>query len=123
MTDYEGFKQLEVIQEFAKYQNNVGLFMDIIDFTQCLNGFNNICFDDRLALVKYGGIELASIRSLNYYDPKHESFLLPIVCIESTNRLINTWNYNDPIAIDLLTAIILFNPNRPHLTHRHNVRN
>ncbi|CAG2170559.1 unnamed protein product, partial [Oppiella nova] len=38
-----------------------------------------------------------------------------------TNKILREWDDNDSIAIDLLTAITLFNPNRPNLTHKQNV--
>ncbi|CAG2183224.1 unnamed protein product, partial [Oppiella nova] len=36
------------------------------------------------------------------------------------NNMIPGWN-KDSIIIDLLTVIILFNPNRPNLRHKHYV--
>ncbi|CAG2114243.1 unnamed protein product, partial [Medioppia subpectinata] len=86
-----------------------------------LNGFNNICADDKYALMKYGTRDLVLIRSLRHYNRETESFITPIDHDHSlqiglalyeksalTNvfkayfeKFLSIWNYNDHIIIDL----------------------
>ncbi|CAG2168140.1 unnamed protein product [Oppiella nova] len=87
MTDYEGFKQLEVIR--------------ISELTRAT--------DNNTTLVTS-----ADIFNL---DTTHFNLLN-----EFTRKILCEWDYNDNIMMDLLTAITLFNPNRPNITHKHNVR-
>ncbi|CAG2168328.1 unnamed protein product [Oppiella nova] len=68
---------------------------DVIKFTKKLNTFNNICANDQLALIKYGCLEVLLLRYTMLYDINTEYW---------------TWV--------LMTAIVLFNPNRPNLIHR-----
>ncbi|CAG2112281.1 unnamed protein product [Medioppia subpectinata] len=51
-----GFRDLN--DEFVK---------QIINFSKSLNGFNNICADDKYALMRYGARDQVLIRSLKYY--------------------------------------------------------
>ncbi|CAG2101779.1 unnamed protein product, partial [Medioppia subpectinata] len=50
----------------------------IIQFTKSLNSFNNICADDKYALMKYGGKDLVLIRFLKHYDRESHSLITPI---------------------------------------------
>ncbi|CAG2110872.1 unnamed protein product [Medioppia subpectinata] len=71
----------------------------IVKFTKSLNGFNNICADDKYALMKHGVRDLVLIRCLKYYNLEIECFVAQI-----------------------LAAIILFNPNHPNLLHKNIIR-
>ncbi|CAG2175867.1 unnamed protein product [Oppiella nova] len=115
---------------------------DVIKFTKKLNTFNNICANDQLALIKYGCLEVLLLRYTMLYDINTEywtwvlntdnslkvsSFKLDVMKYEKRNlyafyknyfyKIIPEWS-RDFIILDLLTAIVLFNPNRPNLIHR-----
>ncbi|CAG2100618.1 unnamed protein product, partial [Medioppia subpectinata] len=144
LTDYNGLKQLEInriselmmasdvlnyplisngltykmenLEELIKkfsYMNEK-LITDIISFTKGLMGFNNMCADDRLALVKYNTKDIISICTLRHYDRETECFVTPIGNEYSLQKFLSEWDYKDPIIINLLRAIILFNPNQPN---------
>ncbi|CAG2101262.1 unnamed protein product [Medioppia subpectinata] len=106
---------------------NEQFIRQIIQFTKSLNGFNNICADDKYALMKHGGKDLMLIRSLKYYNKEITGFriqkgpdqtfhlgldiyepmgLAPILK-SYYEKFISIWNYDDHIIIDLLTAILL----------------
>ncbi|CAG2170085.1 unnamed protein product [Oppiella nova] len=68
---------------------------DVIKFAKSLHSFNNLCLNDQLALIKYGCLETLILRYTILYDINTEYWTL-------------VW----------LTAIVLFNPNRPNLQHR-----
>ncbi|CAG2164196.1 unnamed protein product [Oppiella nova] len=87
MTDYEGFKQLEVIR--------------ISELTRATDN-NTILVISAYML----SLDTEYVNMLN----------------EFTRKILCEWDYNDYIMMDLLTAITLFNPNRPNIVHRHNVR-
>ncbi|CAG2113096.1 unnamed protein product [Medioppia subpectinata] len=103
-----------------------------------LTSFARIEETDRILLIKHGFLDLKLIRSLKYYDYKQGGWAMnmedgntKVVSIESTKLLPNNayifyrqffndisqeWE-SDPIILDLLTAIILFNPDRPKLVN------
>ncbi|CAG2104052.1 unnamed protein product [Medioppia subpectinata] len=60
--------------------NNLLDFDDIDwDVNNChLNGFNNICAEDRHMLMKYGTKDQLLIRCLKYYNKDIKSFIIPI---------------------------------------------
>ncbi|CAG2100620.1 unnamed protein product, partial [Medioppia subpectinata] len=98
LTDYNGLKQLEInriselmrasvvfnyplningltykmddLEEVMKYFSlmNETMITNIIGFTKCLSGFDNICADDRLALIKYNTRDLIAVCTLQYFD-------------------------------------------------------
>ncbi|CAG2170428.1 unnamed protein product [Oppiella nova] len=69
--------------------------LDLIQFTKSLTSFKNMCFNDQMALFKYGCLEILILRCSISYD---------------TNTEYWKWVW--------LSAIILFNPNRPNILHR-----
>ncbi|CAG2181801.1 unnamed protein product [Oppiella nova] len=87
MTDYEGFKQLEVIR--------------ISELTRATDNNTTLVISADIF-----SLDTAYFNMLNEFKRK-------ILC---------EWDYNDYIVMDLLTAITLFNPNRPNIAHRHNVK-
>ncbi|CAG2107506.1 unnamed protein product [Medioppia subpectinata] len=115
------------------------LILNFIQMTKQLNPFNNLCGNDMIALIKYGCIENLLMRSLEYYNPKdrywtintdHNSSLLlkldftakcePFLgdCyIRYFDIMCPEWD-SDELIMDLLTAIVLFDPNRPNLKYR-----
>ncbi|XP_054169204.1 vitamin D3 receptor-like [Oppia nitens] len=67
----------------------------LIKMCKNLNSFKLLCERDQLSLIKFGAIEMIKLRGIFYYDFIHEYY-----------------------AINELTVIILFNPNRYNLKHR-----
>ncbi|CAG2102087.1 unnamed protein product [Medioppia subpectinata] len=68
---------------------------DLISLTKNINSFNSLCFNDQLALIKYGCFEILILRYSIHYDINTDYW---------------TWVW--------LTAILLFDPNRPNIMHR-----
>ncbi|CAG2103175.1 unnamed protein product [Medioppia subpectinata] len=113
----------------------------LIRFTKDLSTFSNICGNDQLALIKYGCFEILMLKYTMLYDintdywtwasstvgPIVGAFKLDVLKYEKHNlynhykeyfyKVIPEW-CQDYVIMDLLTAIVLFNPNRPNLTHR-----
>ncbi|CAG2104055.1 unnamed protein product [Medioppia subpectinata] len=59
-------------------QNNSLISDTTIDENSFLNSFNNICADDKYALMKYGGKDLVLIRFLKHYDRESHTLITPI---------------------------------------------
>ncbi|CAG2102571.1 unnamed protein product, partial [Medioppia subpectinata] len=97
ITDKSEMMRLSSIR--SEYQ-----IQDLIAFSKGLTGFSDLCSTDRLTLFKYGSVELMQIVNSKEYDIQ-------------TNSLTVYLDSNSSI----FTAIILFNPNRPNLTHKHNI--
>ncbi|XP_054169173.1 nuclear hormone receptor HR96-like [Oppia nitens] len=111
--------------------------------TNNLQTFNQLCETDKISLVKYGAIEILSVRSLETFNYEHQywtinidetqSVLLPLEYIKDLvntpyeayktffNIIIPEIN-SDSVTLDLLSAILLFNPNRPNIVHKHFVK-
>ncbi|CAG2166423.1 unnamed protein product [Oppiella nova] len=85
-------KQLMAYMLTVQYEQQ---FRKIVNFTKMLNSFTATCPDDQYSLVKNSCTEMFSLRFFTYFNDDNNS---------------------------LLTAIILFNPNRPSLTHRRYVQ-
>ncbi|CAG2110487.1 unnamed protein product [Medioppia subpectinata] len=106
MTASDVFKRYELGKNIVKSKDKdvvTKLFMprteahirDVINFTKGLKAFVNVCPDDQLALIKYSFMEVG------YVYPEWE---------------------RDPIILELLTAIIIFNPKHPDLSHRASIK-
>ncbi|CAG2100007.1 unnamed protein product [Medioppia subpectinata] len=114
---------------------------DMLKFTKNLDSFRNLCFNDQLALIKYGCLEMLLLRYSILYDIKTDywtwvwktdnmtagTFKLDVYKPEKRNMYVHYKNYlhkllpewnRDYIVLDLLTAIVLFNPHRPKLIYR-----
>ncbi|CAG2168562.1 unnamed protein product [Oppiella nova] len=111
---------------------------NIIAFTKNLKGFEMLCEGDQISLIKYGCIDLLYMRSVlkynydnqywNLYIDNKTSVKLDLEILRGGQRNIygahktylqqigREWD-RDSIIIDLLTSIVLFNPNRPNLEH------
>ncbi|CAG2166425.1 unnamed protein product [Oppiella nova] len=76
----------------VKYEQQ---FRKLVNFTKMLNSFTTACPDDQYSLAKNSCTEMLWLRFFTYFNDDNNS---------------------------LLTAIILFNPNRPNLTHRRYVQ-
>ncbi|CAG2114298.1 unnamed protein product, partial [Medioppia subpectinata] len=127
LTDYNGLRQLEFrriseaigaskafIEPMAKNiykvrdkieflaiksQMNDKLAKNTIKYTKGLKGFADLRPEDQYSLFKYGCIQIIYIRQLTHYNQNTRYFIM-----------------------NMLTAIILFDPNRPNLIHRDIIR-
>ncbi|CAG2118650.1 unnamed protein product [Medioppia subpectinata] len=88
------------------------LIMDMVNFTKSLSGYNSVCAEDRVTLMKYGFNELTSIQGFRFYDKLTHNFYVPLNDDKSVQINMNV----------MLTAIIYYNPNRPNLTHKLSVK-
>ncbi|CAG2106309.1 unnamed protein product [Medioppia subpectinata] len=117
--------------------------LKIIKMSKSLEAFQGLCENDQIALVKYGCIEMHCLRLTLHYDFDKEYWTLITDNCQSTvlkmellrqNKqfLYNTYKAffeklkpeweSDSIILDILTAIILFNPDRPNLLFREMVK-
>ncbi|CAG2100000.1 unnamed protein product [Medioppia subpectinata] len=165
-THLESINLLEVISSCKVYQNfmltpfniknrghvcNFALMYSIMDsfytreiqnvitLSKKLSTFQDLCEDDKIALIKYGFSDILCLRSVAYYDRPNEfwtlimdngnSFIVKLDILKSMRtELYNTYKTNlhnvcgewdsDPVILDMLTAIALFNPTRPNLIKR-----
>ncbi|CAG2170945.1 unnamed protein product, partial [Oppiella nova] len=161
LTELEGNRMTELMSAanvltitFGKITSQVDTYMDamtaitrstedlvqrLVIMCKTLTAFNTICPNDQIALLKYGSIELCSMRQFTGYDPntqylavhadKETSTLVKFEGIKSERKYLyeayrqyyqcihSEWD-SDVIILNLLTAIALFNPNRPNLLHR-----
>ncbi|XP_054169197.1 nuclear hormone receptor HR96-like [Oppia nitens] len=111
---------------------------NLTKFTKNLTGFREICEDDQIALVKYGCVEMLNMRSILFYDSENDLWDVPLdnqICSrlrtgvlmakpkvyqkikKYLDQMSMEWD-GDKIIVDLMTAILLFNPNRPDVTHK-----
>ncbi|XP_054169177.1 vitamin D3 receptor-like [Oppia nitens] len=127
-------KQLNSIidQFWEQYIQNV------IDFSMNLSSFHDICVNDRIALVKYGCVDIICLRIIDCYKHSEETWNIvlnreqSVIVAMDKLKLIRRDIYNiykmyfnkifcecesDIILLDLLTVIIFFNPNRKNLMH------
>ncbi|CAG2103176.1 unnamed protein product [Medioppia subpectinata] len=116
---------------------------DVLAFANNLHSFNNLCPGDQLSLLKYACYEIAILRATLLFDINTEYFTM--ICDHYTenptiglykldvmkeekhhlysyyksylHKTLPEWN-RDPVIFNLLTAIVLFNPNRPNISHR-----
>ncbi|XP_054169188.1 thyroid hormone receptor beta-A-like [Oppia nitens] len=125
------------------YENKM---IEIVKFSKQLQRFKHICSEDQLVLVKRACVELFIIRYLRYFDSNNGRvgyyfdknhtlnidvdtvFHIPKSNYATLFKLFAN-KYNkvamfklDTIVINLLSAIVLFNPNRPNLCHKLNVK-
>ncbi|CAG2122577.1 unnamed protein product, partial [Medioppia subpectinata] len=121
----------------ARFERNV---KKTVEFTKALTGFRDVCDNDQIALVKYGAIDVINLRSVSYWDNENDCWnvsldndnivKLPLSVFNITTHtpmysafkmyfqyMCAEWD-TDPIIVDLLSAIVIFNPNRPGLTHK-----
>ncbi|CAG2100003.1 unnamed protein product [Medioppia subpectinata] len=125
-----------------------GIFYDkevknVITLSKSLSTFERICDNDRIALVKYGCMDILCLRSVTSYDTINEywrivlneeiSFLMRADILKSIRNDVYMIYIDyftsicheldsDPIILDLLTAIVLFNPDRQYLIHKEAVK-
>ncbi|CAG2173356.1 unnamed protein product [Oppiella nova] len=123
-------QSLEHLLKDYSYVND-NMVRNIVSYSKCLNGFNNICAEDQLALIKYGSYDLNSFRCLRFYDRLTECFVIPVttdLTLEMNLSIFNHHNnlqyntilkyyfdkflsdcdYSDTIATELTGATTLF---------------
>ncbi|CAG2111037.1 unnamed protein product [Medioppia subpectinata] len=124
------YKFTKEILNFPKLTNNV-------------QAFNQLCQNDKIALVKYGAIEIINVRSALLFDTstqcwsfntdENNASLLHLDLLKNErNNVYEAYKTfltkfipavdNDPLIMNLFTAILLFNPNRPNLRHKQLVK-
>ncbi|CAG2163762.1 unnamed protein product [Oppiella nova] len=72
---------------------------EMAKYVKQLNGFNDICLEDQESLVKYAFFEISTLRGITLYDIQTDCF-----------------------QVYKLIAIQLFNPNRPNIRHKDNIK-
>ncbi|XP_054155786.1 uncharacterized protein LOC128954234 isoform X2 [Oppia nitens] len=107
---------------------------DLVKMSKHFNAFQSVCESDQIVLIKYASLEIIINRMVlkfnferQYWDiitDDHLSHLVKLELLKSGNTYTNhkrfldnmgtEWD-SDPVIIDLLTAILLFNPERPKL--------
>ncbi|XP_054153969.1 nuclear hormone receptor HR96-like [Oppia nitens] len=115
---------------------------NLVTVSKGLSAFNNMCENDQISLLKYGSLEIFCMRSVLTYDYSNDSWTLVMednqsiilnfrTLPEAESVFISHKNYlrklgkewdSDPYILDLLTAIVLFNPDRPNLIHKDMVK-
>ncbi|CAG2103045.1 unnamed protein product, partial [Medioppia subpectinata] len=118
-------------QNMAKFVNNI----------QPLKAFQNICFNDRIAMIKYGCIEINLLKTCSFYKYEIAGWYLPLreynnfwVCVPLDtitglkNNVISLLSIylntfvtefdSDIHIIELLMPLMLFNPDRPNIINR-----
>ncbi|CAG2103586.1 unnamed protein product, partial [Medioppia subpectinata] len=96
--------------------------VDMVNFIKSLSGFNRICCEDRVALMKHGFNELIGVRSLKYYNKHTENYYMPLDEVNTAQINLSVLEFGHVKYAEKLTAIILYNPNRPNLMHKQSVK-
>ncbi|CAG2100223.1 unnamed protein product [Medioppia subpectinata] len=121
--------QITSLEELLrKSVNKNELFVkDVTRFLKRLHSYKSLCPEDQLALLKHGFNELTSdcddmsavvkVDIFMYDDQEFKDMV-----IKHVDKMMVNWEFDDPTIIYLLTAIMVFDPNRPELTHRVNIR-
>jgi len=137
-----------VANDFPEALNALRLKCDfeirkVVKMSKQLTAFCKLCETDKIHLLKYSAVEIMTLRILLDYDPEscnwhaiHNNDLSTIIYMELLkegkrnyyknykdflDKILPEWDC-DNIIIDLLTAIILFDANRPKLLHRESVK-
>ncbi|CAG2178211.1 unnamed protein product [Oppiella nova] len=117
--------------------------MKMIQMSKRLSAFNSLCENDRISLIKYGCFALYYMSIVPNYNTDKDCWSFetctkdkvkfPLETYRSKplgvyeqyklfyHKICGEWDM-DPVVLDLLTAIILFNPNRPNLIAKHMVK-
>ncbi|CAG2112390.1 unnamed protein product, partial [Medioppia subpectinata] len=88
-------------------QNGADLnFPRIVKMSANINGFKELCEDDKIALLKTACPQLMLLQSIFHFDFEGQLWTLPI---------------DEEKTTLLRTTVVLFNPNLPNLVHRDNI--
>ncbi|XP_054169196.1 nuclear hormone receptor HR96-like [Oppia nitens] len=110
---------------------------NFITVAQKVPEFDSLCENDRIALVKYGSVEVLCMRMIQFYNNEDQCWTIMIdknnwilskidqfknagvkaVFRSCFSKIADEWD-SDSIILDLLTVIVLFDPNRPNIIHR-----
>ncbi|CAG2103949.1 unnamed protein product, partial [Medioppia subpectinata] len=123
----------QLYQQLYKAQQHNSRAIDVVNFTKRLEGFTKCCADDQLSLVKYGCVELIYLRGFNISHSLAQCVHIFMMLLQDSETdvyyLFKKFadkfvpNFDDDMIIaNLLTAIILFNPNRKGLTHKVSIK-
>ncbi|CAB4059110.1 NR1IN [Lepeophtheirus salmonis] len=120
----------------------------IIKMTRGIVAFNSLCQEDRIALLKGGCSELMMLRSIKNFDADKNSWRLPTGCDGSKELTCDMkvlkeasllglklykeyqkfvlsfnpkWRWNETIIL-LLSAIIIFSPQRANIVHKNVIK-
>ncbi|CAG2168938.1 unnamed protein product [Oppiella nova] len=113
----------------------------IVRMCRHLRAFDTLCGDDQISLLKFGALEMLIQRLICTYDSATKCFIIP-QGDKSTKLSLEFWRFQerkytaymnllstmsskwdgDPLVIHLLTIILLFNPDRPNLTHKDTIK-
>ncbi|CAG2101237.1 unnamed protein product [Medioppia subpectinata] len=109
-----------------------------------LCGFRALYLDDQITLLKYGCIEAILMRTIKHVDYGRKLVILPWdgenslvfklahlklfrpydsydTYMRYLHKMTDLWD-SDPVILDLMLALILFNPDRPNLINRDGVK-
>ncbi|XP_054169205.1 uncharacterized protein LOC128966381 [Oppia nitens] len=118
---------------------------ELVKMCKSLRAFSHICESDKISLLKLGILEIILLRSVCTFDKNQNSWIVYEDQNKSTRIKLELWKTrsdgeslyykhskylqeihdtidNDPVILDLLTTIMLFNPNRLHLKHKEAVK-
>ncbi|XP_054157063.1 nuclear hormone receptor HR96-like [Oppia nitens] len=127
---------IEELYEFCGHKFD-DFLANIVRIARHLRPFANVCDNDQLALVKYGCLEIQMLRAWLWYDKwthcwtiekdNNNGIMFPIDLLKGSNNnllYIELNNYINKIiddfdicVLNLLVAIVLFNPDRPNLIY------
>ncbi|CAG2169650.1 unnamed protein product [Oppiella nova] len=92
-----------------------------IYFAKNLSLCQELFEDDKKYLVRYGYSDVRLLRSIFYYNFEDQYWTVNTEYYPRMKAFIDTldaeWD-RDQVVLDLLTAIVFFNPNRPKLNYR-----
>ncbi|XP_054169202.1 oxysterols receptor LXR-alpha-like [Oppia nitens] len=125
------------LQKFDNYVNR------IIRFAKSLKLFSDLCVNDEIALVKYGAIEFKFATITRYYNTSKSCLISSDMdsnsviasqgsckllryevdtILKSALQIANNILESDVCVMNMILALIFFNPNRPNLMHNHMVK-
>ncbi|CAG2111558.1 unnamed protein product [Medioppia subpectinata] len=136
ITDFEELKTATT----SKFEYEI---RNLIKMCKQLNAFHGICEEDKISLLKYRCFEVILLRTITIFDFQSNDFkmfadestsiVFKIDLIKHTKRGLYSelneylrfigpeWD-SDPIILETLMVISLFNPNCPNLIHREVVK-
>ncbi|CAG2117904.1 unnamed protein product [Medioppia subpectinata] len=134
VSDMVNFKVAMVYKLEKEIRNFISVAQNVAEF-ECL------CENDRIALVKYGSVEIICMRLIQFYNTEAQSWTIKmgtdnwilskvdmfkheamkVIFGNCFKKISDEWD-SDPYILDLMTIILLFDPNRPNLLHREVVK-
>ncbi|CAG2118514.1 unnamed protein product, partial [Medioppia subpectinata] len=116
----------------------------LVRMCKSLRAFHTVCDGDQISLLKMGGLDVLLLRSIVSYDSLTNSWIIFENDSKSTRVSVDMWRNaetegvferhkrfisnmfslwdGDPLVLDLLSAILMFNPNRPNLAHKETIK-